>query len=688
MNLRSRSTPNPTSAASRATAPPTATPTATAKITKAKTKSTPKRKVSDTDFDSRTEADGSHRDENSGSADAAGTTATRSQRRRINVEVEVEVVVPTPSRSKPKQEPQPLSVPPPVPLVAQVINSSDAPEAANPIPDLLKRVANPTPAATGECTTIVARDTESTVIRSFLTHHLGPPPSGPTSPESTPITSSSLYICGSPGVGKTALVTQLVSAYPPTQATVIHVNCFSLRPPEAVYAKIVRLLRITLGLPDDKASSARKKEALGVKHIESLIREHVVEEKEEADVENALPSTPVKKRGRKASVVQQTSSRKQPPVILVLDELDALYPPSASTSGSTDFPAVLYSLFSLTHQLSPHLALIGIANALDLTARLLPHLTGPLAPLTLTFHSYSVPSLVQVLQSRFGKDKLKPAAAMFIARAVAKDSSDVRKALAIARDACARARRAGKVAVDVKEVHEVIKGMAAKAASVSASGGGAAGAATSSVSGVVVRVRAKPAHAKLALAALVSLVAPKVNGMEKDKLGVTPFAGQVDLGTYVGSSWSTDTPGATKTSSGVAGPPTCMQLYNTYCTLVAQFPSVPLKPVHEAEFGDLVAVLEHDRLLRLMRAPGATASAARQAAGSRSKRSTALGKDEVKGMRMAKVVLEADVGEVRRGLTTAAVGVLDDEVGSGEGGGRADLVGEYLREVLGVEAAE
>eukprot|EP00064_Thunnus_orientalis_P025127 superscaffoldBa00011969_g25455 len=121
-----------------------------------------------------------------------------------------------------------------------------------------------------------------------------------------------------------------------------------------------------------------------------------------------------------------------PAVLLVLDEMDQL------DSKAQD---VLYTIFEWPYLPKSRLCLIGIANALDLTDRILPRLqTRPhCRPLLLHFPPYSRQELTAIVQDRLSKASaegiMDASAVQFCARKVSAVSGDARKALDICRRA-------------------------------------------------------------------------------------------------------------------------------------------------------------------------------------------------------------------------------------------------------------
>uniref|UniRef100_A0A8C3L8A8 Cell division control protein n=1 Tax=Chrysolophus pictus TaxID=9089 RepID=A0A8C3L8A8_CHRPC len=130
--------------------------------------------------------------------------------------------------------------------------------------------------------------------------------------------------------------------------------------------------------------------------------------------------------------LEQALTAKGPMLLLVLDEMDQL------GSRAQD---VLYTIFEWPRLPGSRLVLIGLANALDLTERLLARLhTPPLpAPRLLRFAPYGREQLTAILHGRLeqlqGGPVLEPSALQFCARKVSAVSGDARKAL----DVCRRA---------------------------------------------------------------------------------------------------------------------------------------------------------------------------------------------------------------------------------------------------------
>ncbi|MED6261201.1 hypothetical protein ATANTOWER_002226, partial [Ataeniobius toweri] len=195
-------------------------------------------------------------------------------------------------------------------------------------------------------------------------------------------TPSSLYISGAPGTGKTACLNCVLQEMKSELASVktVVVNCMSLRSSHAIFPLLAYKLKATGG----------------------------------------------------HSGLQKFLTTPGPTILLILDEMDQL------DSKAHD---VLYTIFEWPYLPQSRLCLIGIANALDLTDRILPRLQAQphCRPLLLHFPAYSRQELATIIQDRLTKASaegmLDASAVQFCARKVSAVSGDARKALDICRRA-------------------------------------------------------------------------------------------------------------------------------------------------------------------------------------------------------------------------------------------------------------
>lgn len=172
--------------------------------------------------------------------------------------------------------------------------------------------------------------------------------------------SGSLYICGLPGTGKTALVRAVLSDVlasadvdgqknPPRIA---FVNCMSVDNPRQIYAKALQALGEEI-----RGASELHAEMEAEKRLEQLCNH---------------------------------GDRK---ILIVLDEIDHLLRSRAQQN-------ILYRLFAWASG-GTSCALIGIANSLDLTERFVPLLASKdAAPALLHFRPFESKEIVEVLKAR------------------------------------------------------------------------------------------------------------------------------------------------------------------------------------------------------------------------------------------------------------------------------------------------
>ncbi|XP_064389362.1 cell division control protein 6 homolog isoform X2 [Halichondria panicea] len=225
---------------------------------------------------------------------------------------------------------------------------------------------------------LLCRDDQLSSLNSFMTSHLHKGTSG------------ALYISGAPGTGKTACLSTVLekSCDLIDHTHIVTINCMSVEQPQAIYSRIATAL---LGSKVGKTKSSSVLQQELVKHI--------------------------------------TKHR----TLIVLDEVDQL-----DCRGQE----VLYTIFEWPALPGSKLLLIGIANALDLTDRVLPRLQSHVRckPQLLHFPPYNREQIVTILQSRVGGAGLiEPMAVQFCARKVASVHGDVRKALDICRRAIEKA---------------------------------------------------------------------------------------------------------------------------------------------------------------------------------------------------------------------------------------------------------
>ncbi|KAJ3216659.1 AAA ATPase [Dinochytrium kinnereticum] len=199
-------------------------------------------------------------------------------------------------------------------------------------------------------TKLIGREKERTTILDFLKE---------TVVADTP---GSLYISGSPGTGKTALVGEILNTlrkeFPSVDKSgvkILTINCMELKDPNQIYERILEGFGGSAG-PDDDVY---------------------------AEMLNVVCHTSYNKSGKGNLRAMR---------VLVLDEIDHLI---------THDQGTLYKLFEIPAMEGSKLVLIGIANALDLLHRSLPHLEKKnCLPKLLNFLPYNVSEISEIIKGR------------------------------------------------------------------------------------------------------------------------------------------------------------------------------------------------------------------------------------------------------------------------------------------------
>ncbi|XP_072180731.1 cell division control protein 6 homolog isoform X1 [Diadema setosum] len=228
---------------------------------------------------------------------------------------------------------------------------------------------------------ILCREKEIHVMQTFLQDHVQAKRPG------------SLYVSGAPGTGKTACLKQILQNDKNlmSRAKVMFVNCMLVRQSQGIFNKVLKEFK-----DDSTADKMSAKQA--------------------------------------AKALQKTFMSSGPMLLLVLDEIDHL-----DSKGQE----VLYTMFEWPSLPRSRLVLVGVANALDLTDRILPRLQARprCKPQLLHFAPYTRNQISAILNDRLkesssdGEVVVEPTAVQLCARKVAAVAGDVRKAL----DVCRRA---------------------------------------------------------------------------------------------------------------------------------------------------------------------------------------------------------------------------------------------------------
>lgn len=243
---------------------------------------------------------------------------------------------------------------------------------------------------TAQPSSMCCRDNEAAEIRAFLTEHVQDCKAG------------SMYISGAPGTGKTALLRQVLDEFElPCQK--IYVNCMSTKSWSQLYERIGEGLRPPAAAAKSKASGSSS---------------------------GRCPTTASQLQKALCTGAGSSGGERGQRVVLVLDEIDQLHSRSQE---------VLYTIFEWPTFANSRLVLIGIANALDLTDRLLPrlHARPNCKPKLLHFSPYTKDQIQQIISRRLVESEAGGAvdamAIQFCSRKIAAVTGDVRKALDICR---------------------------------------------------------------------------------------------------------------------------------------------------------------------------------------------------------------------------------------------------------------
>jgi len=209
--------------------------------------------------------------------------------------------------------------------------------------------------------------------------------------------SGSIYVSGAPGTGKTATLVSLLAGKVAKYRS-IFINCMVLKSSIAIYREVA--MKLCPGCNPKTEKAAMK-------------------------------------------IIEEEVTSCEDMVLLVLDEVDQL--------ESRD-QTVLYTVFEWPALQNSKLALVGIANSLDLTARVLPRLQVKEAyrPTLLHYPPYTKQQLITIISTRLNQGAedgspavITPRAIAFLASKISSLSGDLRKAL----DVCRRALELAESAV-------------------------------------------------------------------------------------------------------------------------------------------------------------------------------------------------------------------------------------------------
>ncbi|KXJ95991.1 P-loop containing nucleoside triphosphate hydrolase protein [Microdochium bolleyi] len=230
---------------------------------------------------------------------------------------------------------------------------------------------------------MIGRDDERGQLQAFLNRCAEPNPSG------------CIYVSGPPGTGKSAMVNEMTNTVVAgTSAKKVYINCMSIKSSKDLYETLLEQITAD-GAADVSDSDA----AIALQKL-------IMPRQKSTDV-----------------------------FLVVLDEIDHIL--------TLDLES-LYRLFEWSMQKTSRLALVGIANALDLTDRFLPRLKSRnLKPELLPFLPYTAPQIKNIITKRLASlvpqgsplPFIHPAAVELCSRKVSSQTGDLRKAFEICRRA-------------------------------------------------------------------------------------------------------------------------------------------------------------------------------------------------------------------------------------------------------------
>ncbi|KAI0305517.1 P-loop containing nucleoside triphosphate hydrolase protein [Multifurca ochricompacta] len=412
-------------------------------------------------------------------------------------------------------------------------------------------------------TEIAGRIPERQSIINFITTFIGPCP-GPKA--INPV----LYISGSPGCGKTALVNTILANFEvkflENNVNVVSVNCMALSGLEAVWERLI---------------------------------------------EELAPST--KRRGKTFNyeVLERLLANRTSKCILVLDEMDHV-----TASSQT-----LASLFTLSRKHFSTMRIIGIANTHTLTSSVSAlSMDGFIGVSTLHFAPYDPGQLLSILQSR-----LKPLTSLesptseavvrqflpmptltLLSRKIAAQTGDVRSLLEVLRGAIdlavthPPANDKDMPPVTPSHILAALKAYAPVSKVVPAASSTALPKASIN-NEIVNKVRNLGLHARLAL--LVLLLACRRSEASLTLLSPTRVPSPCSPIKRTNSPSNSQSVSRATTELS--------QLHTFYCSILGRGGSTTFSPVSRSEFGDLAGILETIGFVSLSAAPAGRKKLAR-----------------------------------------------------------------------------
>lgn len=270
----------------------------------------------------------------------------------------------------------------------------------------------PTDIGAGECS-LPCRDAEKERVRQFLLHAIVQRDAG----------DRCLYVSGMPGTGKTATIREVMRELAQRKADMpafeaLEINGMSVPDPNMVYSELHAAISGTTTTRVPPAQAA------------------------------AL----LERRFERAHVATNRRDDNRPTIVLLLDEMDVLVSRAQK---------VLYDLLDWPTRPGSRLAVIGVANTMDLPERMLPRIASRLGRNRLTYSPYTKQQLASILQLRLPalhpSQTFQPGTVQLCAAKVAAVSGDVRRALQLCARAAELARESGDDAVKPTHLNTAVQ---------------------------------------------------------------------------------------------------------------------------------------------------------------------------------------------------------------------------------------
>ncbi|KIJ18845.1 hypothetical protein PAXINDRAFT_69982 [Paxillus involutus ATCC 200175] len=365
---------------------------------------------------------------------------------------------------------------------------------------------------------------------------------------------SSLFISGTPGTGKTALVNSVLAGIGYCDdLDVITINCVAVHNVDALWERLCEHIESTRSVKSTRNSKAKGKQLL-----------------------NQLLTSPQRR------------------CLMVLDELDHI-----ANSGHA-----LSAVFSLARKYSPALRIIGIANTHTLTASASMSSDETVDVLTLHFGAYTSSQLLQVLQARLSplyeaddspesqeqqvKKFLPIGPLTLLSKKVASQTGDVRTLFEVLRGAIDLAVSSSTTALEENPLaapvpaitpNYILSALKAYLPSTSTARCNSSASACASSSGnseIVIKIRNLGLQPRLVLLVIVLASRRIEAALSLSSTSHSPIK----------------TPTKRTSSSSKLGMLELAQLHTYYATILDRSENGIFTPVSRSEFSDLISVLE------------------------------------------------------------------------------------------------